>query len=421
MNSEIKIKKISQSIVSLPSCRSFAVIGDPGCEGLGTSMMQVYANALQEASEDDFIVVAGDMVPVGDARHYRTIAEITNSLSEKDVYVLRGNHDTGAYSDSFGLMNYTLDTPDFTIVVLDNALRKFDSQGLALLEEVLKREDCDNVVIAFHIPLPNNFIQNCVSAEEFKKLRNVYLPYKKKVKYFVCGHVHSRFEDTVDGIPFVCTGGGGAMIEDVSQDIKASDVDYHIVRFRFRDGALSHEIVDLGDRPYTRETEDGIASEKLADTVKGELYAHLNYLTFAERAQKRGYDKIANLFFALAESEYRHARSFFSILNQPQAFTKTAESFIPGEVFEYEKLYKMLEDYSEECDLPLSRQAYRDAAAAEKIHAELLKEAGDLDGFKRDVIYVCPVCGFVMTSKKERCPICGAPGRDMKEYRVGGA
>ena len=63
--------------------------------------------------------------------------------------------------------------------------------------------------------------------EEFERLRKVYLPYKEKIKYFVCGHVHSCFEDEVDQIPFVCTGGGGAVIEDVSENIKASDVEHH--------------------------------------------------------------------------------------------------------------------------------------------------------------------------------------------------
>lgn len=421
MNSKSKIVKISQQLNYLPQCESFAVIGDPGCEGLGTSMMQVYANALGEASRDDFILVAGDLVPVGDERHYRTICDITNSLSEKDVYVLRGNHDTGAYCDCFGLMNYALISPDFTIVVLDNAMRKFDREGLDLLGEILARGDCENVIITFHIPLPNHFIKNCVPQEEYEKLRAVYLPYKDKIKYFVCGHVHSRFEDIVDDIPFICTGGGGAMIEDVSEDIKASDIDYHIVRFHCSFGVLSHEIIDLGDRPYTREIRDSIAKEKLADTVKSELYAHLHYLTFAERAEKRGYGKIANLFYALAESEYRHARSFFSILNKTQPFAETGKSFIAGEVFEYEKLYAMMQEYCKEQDLPLSRQAYRDAAAAEKIHAELLKEAAVLDNFTRDSIYVCPVCGFVMTDKKERCPICGAPGRVFKEYTEGRA
>ena len=88
----------------------------------------------------------------------------------------------------------------------DNAFRKFSDTGLALLGRVLAMEECENVVIAFHIPLPNHFTGNSVPLEEFERLRGVFFPYKEKIKYFVCGHVHSCFEDEVDGIPFVCTG-----------------------------------------------------------------------------------------------------------------------------------------------------------------------------------------------------------------------
>lgn len=62
------------------------------------------------------------------------------------------------------------------------------------------------------------------------------------MKYFACGHVHSRFEDVVDGIPLICSGGGGAMIEDVSEEIRASDVDYHIVRFSWRKAVSAIEL-----------------------------------------------------------------------------------------------------------------------------------------------------------------------------------
>lgn len=408
---DIKIQKVTTQIIRKPGVRSFSVIGDPGCEGLGTSMMQVYCNALQTASSDDFILVAGDLVPVGSARHYQKVCSLTNAIAQKDVYVLRGNHDTGAYSDFFGLQDYTLITDDFTIVVVDNALRTFSEEGLRLLGEVLAMDECQNVVVAFHIPLPNHFIRNSVTEEEFQRLKNVYSPWKEKIKFFLCGHVHSRFEDVIDGIPFICTGGGGAMIEDVSEEIKASDIDYHIIRFEVKNGALSYKIVDLGDRPYLHETADLIMEEKLADAVKGELYAHLRYLSFAERAEKRGYNNIGNLFRALAESEYRHARSFFSVLEQPSPFSDTAQRFIPLETFEYEKLYRLMADYAKEHSYPLSNQAFGDAAAAEKIHAELLKEAADIDGYKEATFFVCPVCGFIMkeNDKKERCLICGAP------------
>ena len=107
-------------------------------------------------------------------------------------------------------------------------------------------------------------------------------------------------------------------IEDVSEHIKASDVEHHIVRFARENGRLCHRFENLGDAPYQRERRTS-HRDQLEETVKGELYAFLRYQTFAERAEKRGYGRIANLFRALAESEYRHAKSFYAILDKPES------------------------------------------------------------------------------------------------------
>lgn len=48
-----KMQKIEQPILRLPQVNSMGVIGDPGCEGLGTYNMKVYAGTLEKSSEDD--------------------------------------------------------------------------------------------------------------------------------------------------------------------------------------------------------------------------------------------------------------------------------------------------------------------------------------------------------------------------------
>lgn len=419
MSQTEKVQKVESQIIFRKDASSFSVIGDPGCEGLGTSMMKVYANALQAAAQDDFILVAGDLVPVGTGLHYRAICELTNAASPRDVYALRGNHDTGAYEDYFGRQNYVILCESFTIVVIDNAKRTFEEEGLLLLEQILMLEDCQNIVVAFHIPLPNHYTGNSVSAMEFERLKEIYRPYKKKIKYFVCGHVHSRFVDEVDGVPLICTGGGGAMIEDVSDDIRAQDVDHHIVRFVHNGEVLNYQFVDLINLPYRKERSDALLKEKLAETVKGELYAHLRYLTFAERAEKRGMKKVGSLFRAMAESEYRHARNFFSILDHPGAFAESISKFIPGEEFEYQRFYPMMEEYAKENSFPLAQHAYSDASAAEKVHAALLEKAERGEPVLPSRLYVCPVCGFIGVQAQEelgRCPVCGAPSAQFLYY-----
>ena len=56
--------------------------------------------------------------------------------------------------------------------------------------------------------------------------------------------------------------------------------------------------------------------------------------------------------------------------------------------------------------------------AAEKEHTDLLKKATDMDGFDEGAIYVCPICGYVMTGETapERCPVCGGPGRQYEVF-----
>lgn len=410
--------KVTEPVISLPNVHSIGVIGDPGCEGLGTYNMKVYAGALEETAKDDITLIAGDLVPAGTKHYYNTIREITESLTENDVYSLRGNHDTGDYADYFGRKNYALLAENFALIVLDNAARTFEEEGLSLMAEVLSKEDVDQAILAFHIPVPNNFISNCVSQEEFDRLRQAYEPWRDKVKYLLCGHVHSRFEDEVDGIALICTGGGGAMIEDVSKDIRACDVEHHVVHFYEENGQLKYQIANLSEDCYGREREDGVLRQKLEETVQGELMAHFKYLMFADRARRRGMDRIANLFQALAASEYYHARNFYSVLDRPAPFRESVETYVPGEEFEYQHLYKMVAKYAEEHESPLTEQAYTGAAAAEKEHAALLKKASHIEEFDERILYVCPICGYVMTGTTvmERCPVCGGPKKQYEIY-----
>lgn len=417
-----RMQCVTEAIVRLIGVHSMGVIGDPGCEGLGTYNMKVYAEALEESSKDDVTLIVGDLVPDGTKRYYQMIREMTETLAGNEVYSLRGNHDTGAYGEYFGRKNYALLAEGFAVVVLDNAVRAFEEEGLGLLSEVLAMDEVCQVIVAFHIPVPNHFILNCVSEEEFSRLKEAYGPWKEKVKYLLCGHVHSQFVDEVDGIPLICTGGGGAMIEDVSKEVRACDVEHHVVHFYVKDGVLEYEISNLLEDGYGRERKDPILKQKVLETVQGELMAHLKYLMFADRAERRGMKKIENLFRALAASEYYHARNFYSVLEHSEAFAESVGTYIPREAFEYESLYRMMEEYAHEHKLPLAKQAYGGAAAAEREHAVLLKKAVDLESFTEETIYVCPICGYVMsgTETLERCPVCGGPKRQFEVYQEEG-
>ena len=196
-------------------------------------------------------------------------------------------------------------------------------------------------------------------------------------------------------------------------------VEHHVVHFYMKDGVLEYRISNLLEDSYSRERKDPILKQKVLETVQGELMAHLNYLMFADRAERRGMGKIANLFRAFAASEYYHARNFYAVLARPAAFAESVETYIPGETFEYESLYRMMEEYADRHKLPLAKQAYGGAAAAEREHAALLKKAADLEEFSVETVYVCPICGYIMseTSDLERCPVCGGPKGQFEAYQ----
>lgn len=88
--SENKIQIVKSPIIRLPEVRSFGVIGDPGCEGLGTYNMKVYAGALEEAAKDDITLIVGDLVPTGTGHYYQMVNNLTEIIARNDVYVLRG-------------------------------------------------------------------------------------------------------------------------------------------------------------------------------------------------------------------------------------------------------------------------------------------------------------------------------------------
>ena len=416
-----RIQKVEQPIIHLPWVNSMGVIGDPGCEGLGTNNMKVYAGTLEKSAEDDITLIAGDLVPAGNEYYYEEISELTEIIAYNDIYVLRGNHDTGSYMDYFGRKNYALLAKEFSVVVLDNAMRKFETEGLELLKQVLEMENVHRVIIAFHIPVPNHYIRNSVSEEEFERLKEAYTPWRDKVKYLLCGHVHSRFEDIVDDIPLICTGGGGALIEDVSEEIRACDVEHHMVHFFMEEKELKYRFDDLPENAYDKERKVPMLKESLEKTVISELMAHLKYLMLADRAKRRGMERISNLFKALAASEYHHARNFYSIMQNRTPFRESAESFIPTEEFEYQYFYKMMEEYAVKEQAPLTKQAFSGAAAAEKVHAKLLKEASAIEKFDKETVFVCPICGYVMAGDQipDRCPVCGGPKRQFEVFQSG--
>ena len=396
--------------------RSFSFIGDPGCDGLGTEIMSIFHLALHKAA-GDIVLIGGDIVPNGSRHFYENVVDIVEGIAHKPVYMVCGNHDTDDYENYFGEKNYCIYSDSLLLAVLDNSKRSFSADALDMLARALE-EHGGAAVIAFHIPPPNSVTGNSVSREEWDKVLNVIAPHREKIQYIVCGHVHSYFEDTVEGIPLIASGGGGARIEEVEG--VAAPYNHWVEFFFDSSGVLRYEKKDvsLKDMPRAITAE---VKKALGDAFANECAAHILYRLYAEDAAKQGKKGTAKLFFAAADSEFYHARNHYYTMGAIKDTADSVEHSIEKEHFEVTEFYRDCVELAKKSGDALAGYAFSDAMAAEQVHLKLLDAARETLKSRSDIdeqqYYTCTSCGYTMTGneKPKICPICGAPHDKIKE------
>ena len=407
------LRAVAGEINRIPEIRSFCAIGDPGCGGLGAAAMGIFARALN-IENSDINIIAGDIVPHGSRPLYENAAEFINSAAPGPVYTLCGNHDTDFFDEYFGPRNYALSNEKLLIILLDNSSKSFSQEALSFFVKVMNGNLPENVVIFFHIPPPNQFTLNSMKIEKWESLREIYLPFKDKIKYFVCGHVHSFFTDSIDGIPLVVTGGGGARMEALDDDLK-NVVSHHVVRFCFDQEKLVHEFVGLDDVPYTKEIEDETLMEYINNAFMNECAAHFRYKFYAENAEEKNNPGLAALFAALSDSEFRHAKNHYFVMNKFSSLENYLKQSAENENYEVSIMYKDYMEYAASKGHALAKYSFFDALNAEKVHKKLLEEA--LEKFSENgnaevsKYFTCTSCGYTFRTDEapHRCPVCGAP------------
>ncbi|TFG63007.1 MAG: rubrerythrin family protein, partial [Spirochaetales bacterium] len=162
------------------------------------------------------------------------------------------------------------------------------------------------------------------------------------------------------------------------------------------------------------ELKDGRLVVMLEKALANEFAAHFKYRLMAEEAfAKYGPDNpsLAKLFTALADSEYRHAKNHYFILNKFANLEKCLAESIKGENFEVHTMYREYMEYADSSGHGLAKYTFFDALEAEKVHEKLLASAaaGKADPAAR--YFTCTSCGYTFAVEKhpQRCPVCGAP------------
>lgn len=409
------VVKVKDKVNFIDKVSSFTILGDPGCDGLGVEIMTTFSKAMN-CTHSDFKIILGDLVPFGLEEFYQHIYGIINNISKNPVYTLCGNHDTDYYGTYFGLKNYILVNDDLLIVILDNSKRIFEAETLHFLDESLKEYQRKNTLILFHIPPPNSFTPNSMKIEEWQKLKAVMDPYRANIKYILSGHVHSYFQDDLDGYKIIVSAGGGARLEFFGRLPDKNSSFHHVLRFYFdKDSELQYKYVSLADVSYDREIKNERIQKYLNEAFKNESMAHIRYQFFADDAHEKGFIGIEKLFRALSKSAFYHAKNYFSILNKLQGIGHNLKTSRAIEKSDMEELYSKYLPYSIKAHLPLAQYAFGETYGAKKNYSGLLPEAIKAYNKGEDIesatYYVCTSCGNTgrLGNELEHCPICGAP------------
>ena len=154
----------------------------------------------------------------------------------------------------------------------------------------------------------------------------------------------------------------------------------------------------------------------LKTAFAGESQANRKYLAFAKKADEEGHPGVAKLFRAAAEAETVHAMSELNVLGTVKSTAENLQAAIDGETEEFTNMYPGFIEEAQNEGNTKAKRSFEMANAAEKVHADLYKNALAALNQKSDVeYYVCEICGNVHEgSAPEKCSICGAPAGKFK-------
>lgn len=190
------------------------------------------------------------------------------------------------------------------------------------------------------------------------------------------------------------------------------------------------------------------AQSKYSETIvalktayKNEIQAHLNYLSYTEKAKLENYPGIGHLFISFAISESIHARNFKEVLSalgvqgwdppKPEVMVlSTKENLKKALEFEIKDIDQRYPQIYEKSKAENHETAIRDIIYAwdsEKQHRDLIQKMQSGTGIFFGVLakkieatsvqyFVCQVCGSTVAEfPKDNCPICKSQASRYKE------
>jgi hypothetical protein len=205
------------------------------------------------AMKPQFVAVSGDLVDFGDDDDdWATFRTITKELRSKTQYLpAPGNHDVSdrrTFEKEFGLVKPWHDRRfgDVHLFLLDSNWYFAGPEQLRWLEETAGASDAKHKLAVFHHP---PFSLDTFSGEEGPVRERIHpILLKHRFCAAFCGHHHSFSMLPRDGIRYVVTAGGGAVLYDHDPSkLKPGDLYrrfHHFVGFRFKDKGIAAHVFD---------------------------------------------------------------------------------------------------------------------------------------------------------------------------------
>lgn len=157
--------------------------------------------------------------------------------------------------------------------------------------------------------------------------------------------------------------------------------------------------------------------QNLMDGFAGESQANRKYLAYSKKAEKEGKTNVAKLFKAASDAEALHAQKHLEVAGKIKTTAENLQDAVAGETYEFESMYPEFIKVAEAEGNKSAINTFKLAMEAEKVHAELYKEAlENLDETEEVFYYLCPVCGNIEKAVPDKCNICGVPGSKFIKY-----
>jgi hypothetical protein len=150
---------------------------------------------------------------------------------------------------------HATDLGRYRLIFVNTALERIAPEDLAWLESQLASAGPRTPVVFTHIPpfdfrepgeRPGHSLKEPGSAERF--VRTVA---RGGAAAVFCGHIHGYYTRTLEGVPFVVTGGGGDSLEPGQR--------HHFLRVSLRDGRVTHTMVELEPRSLATRARERLA------------------------------------------------------------------------------------------------------------------------------------------------------------------